>query len=179
MMQAKRMVNRIFGRQTQGEKLGTFLGVFTPSILTILGVILFLRTGWMVGNAGLLPAMAAVLGANAITLITAVSVSSIATNMFVEAGGAYYIISRSLGLQIGGAIGIPLFLAQTFSITLYSFGFAESLRFIWPGAPIQLLAMVTVLLVSLLSSHSAGLALRLQIPIMVLIGLFLRFFFQP
>jgi len=170
MIQAKRVMKRVFGGQAQGEKLGTFLGVFTPSILTILGVILFLRTGWMVGNAGLLPAMVVVLGANAITLITALSVSSIATNMFVEAGGAYYIISRSLGLQIGGAIGIPLFLAQTFSITLYSFGFAESLRFIWPGAPIQLLAVITVLGVSLLSSHSAGLALRLQIPIMVLIG---------
>jgi len=171
MGQTKRVMSRVFGSQVQGEKLGTFLGVFTPSILTILGVILFLRTGWMVGNAGLLPALAVVLGANAITLITALSVSSIATNMFVEAGGAYYIISRSLGLQIGGAIGIPLFLAQTFSITLYSFGFAESLRFIWPGAPIQLLAGITVLFVSLLSSRSAGLALRLQIPIMVLIGL--------
>lgn len=151
--------------------MGTFLGVFTPSILTILGVILFLRTGWVVGNAGLLPALAIVIAANAITLITALSVSSIATNMFVEAGGAYYIISRSLGLQIGGAIGIPLFLAQTFSVTLYSFGFAESLRFIWPEAPVQLMAAISVVLVSFLSSRGAGLALRLQIPIMILIAL--------
>lgn len=171
MGKAKRIVNRVLGGHDSSEKLGTFLGVFTPSILTILGVILFLRTGWVVGNAGLMPALAVVVGANAITLITAFSVSSIATNMFVEAGGAYYIISRSLGLQIGGAIGIPLFLAQTFSITLYSFGFAESLRFIWPQVPIQPLAAVTVLLVSLLSGRSAGLALRLQIPIMILIGL--------
>ena len=171
MGKAKRMVNQVIGGRDPNEKLGTFLGVFTPSILTILGVILFLRTGWVVGNAGLIPALAVVAGANIITLITALSVSSIATNMFVEAGGAYYIISRSLGLQIGGAIGIPLFLAQTFSITLYSFGFAESLRFIWPQVPIQPLAAVTVLLVSLLAGRSAGLALRLQIPIMILIGL--------
>jgi len=171
MGKAKRIVTQVLGGHDHNEKLGTFLGVFTPSILTILGVILFLRTGWVVGNAGLIPALAVVVGANAITLITAFSVSSIATNMFVEAGGAYYIISRSLGLQIGGAIGIPLFLAQTFSITLYSFGFAESLRFIWPQVPIQPLAAVTVLLVSLLAGRSAGLALRLQIPIMILIGL--------
>ncbi len=156
---------------SQRGTLGTFIGVFTPSILTILGVILYLRTGWVVANAGLVPALAIVVVANAITLATAFSVSAIATNMHVGAGGAYYIISRSLGLELGGAIGIPLFLAQTFSVTLYSFGFAESLRLAWPEAPIQPLAAVTVLVVSLVSGRSADLALKLQVPIMALVGL--------
>ena len=156
----------------QGEpRLGAFLGVFTPSILTILGVILFLRTGWLVGNAGLLPALGIVVLANLITLATALSVSAIATNMHVGAGGAYYILSRSLGLEIGGAIGLPLFLAQTFSVTLYCFGFAESLRFVWPTVPVEPVAALTILVIALISGRSAGLALKLQLPIMALVGL--------
>jgi len=154
-----------------GNRLGAFLGVFTPSILTILGVILFLRTGWLVGNAGLLPALGIVVLANLITLATALSVSAIATNMHVGAGGAYYILSRSLGLEIGGAIGLPLFLAQTFSVTLYCFGFAESLRFVWPTVPVELVTALTVLVIALISGRSAGLALKLQLPIMAFVGL--------
>jgi len=156
---------------TQDRRLGAFLGVFTPSILTILGVILFLRTGWVVGNAGLIPALVIVLIANAMTLGTALSVSAIATNMRVGAGGAYYILARSLGLEIGGAIGIPLFLAQAFSVTLYAFGFAESLRFVWPSVPVQAVAAVTILVVALLAGRSASLALKIQLPIMVLLVL--------
>jgi len=151
--------------------LGTFIGVFTPSILTILGVILYLRAGWVVANVGLVPALAIVVVANLITLATAFSVSAIATNMHVGAGGAYYIISRSLGLELGGAIGIPLFLAQTFSVTLYAFGFAESLRLALPSVPVEPLAALTVLVVSLVSGRSAGLALKLQLPIMALVAL--------
>ncbi len=98
------------------EKLGPFIGVFTPSVLTILGVILYLRTGWVVGNVGLPRALLIVTIANAITLLTSLSVSAVSTNMRVRAGGAYYIISRSLGLEIGAAIGIPLFLAQALSV---------------------------------------------------------------
>jgi amino acid transporter len=152
-------------------KLGTGLGVFTPSILTILGVIMYLRLGWVVGSVGLLPALGIVLLAHAITLSTALSVSAVTTNMKVGAGGAYYIISRSLGLEIGGAIGIPLFLAQTFSVTLYAFGLAESLRLIWPQVPMQPTAALTVIVVALLASRGADLALKLQLPIMAAIGL--------
>jgi amino acid transporter len=155
----------------QRPGLGTFLGVFTPSILTILGVVLFLRTGWVVGNVGLVPALTIVVLAHAITLATALSVSAIATNMKVGAGGAYYIISRSLGLEIGGAVGVPLFLAQTFSVTLYAFGFAESLQLFWPDLPLRPVAALTVLAVALLAGRGAELALRLQLPIMVAIAL--------
>lgn len=153
------------------EKLGTFIGVFTPSILTILGVILYLRTGWVVGNVGLLPTLLIVLIAHVVTFITALSVSAIATNMRVGTGGAYYIISRSLGIEIGAAVGIPLFLAMAFSVTLYSFGLAESIRVVWPAAPERPIAALTVLLVVLLAARGAGVALRLQMPIMVGIAL--------
>lgn len=162
---------------TPQRKLGTFVGVFTPSVLTILGVILFLRTGWVVGQVGLVKALAIVLLAHAITLSTALSTSAIATNMRVRTGGAYYMISRSLGLEIGGAIGIPLFLAQTFSVTLYAFGLAESLRLFWPELPQQPVAAATVVVVSILAGRGAGFALRLQLPIMVFIALALASFY--
>lgn len=152
--------------QPRPEKLGTFIGVFTPSILTILGVILFLRTGWVVGNVGLIGAVTIVIIANAVTFATALSVSTVATNMRVGAGGAYFIISRSLGVEIGAAIGIPLFLAQAFSVTLYAFGLAESLQLIWPDLPLRPTATITVLVVALLAARGADLALRLQLPIM-------------
>jgi len=152
-------------------RLGTFLGVFTPSILTILGVIMYLRFGWVVGNAGLLNTLLIVIVANAITLATAFSISAVATNMRVEVGGAYYIISRSLGVEIGGAIGIPLYLSQALSVTLYSFGFAEALQYLWPAAPLLPVAAVTIVAVTLVSIKSATLTLKLQVPLLVLVAL--------
>ena len=134
-------------------------------------MVLFLRTGWVVGSVGLVPALLIVVLAHAITVSTALSVSAVATNMHVRTGGAYYMISRSLGLEIGGAIGVPLFLAQTFSLTLYAFGLAETLRIFWPGLPLQSTAAATVIVVTLLASRGAQFALKLQLPILVAIGL--------
>jgi potassium/chloride transporter 4/5/6 len=153
------------------KKLGTFLGVFTPTILTILGVIMYLRAGWLVGHLGLPLMILIVAIANSITLITTLSFSSVATNIRVGTGGAYYIISRSLGLEIGGAIGLPLFLSQTFSVTLYAYGLAESLRFIWPGVPVQWAAFFIVIAVAALALPGAGVALKTQIPVMVFVGI--------
>jgi amino acid transporter len=105
--------------------LGTFAGVFTPSVLTILGIILFLRLGFVVGNTGLGKALLMLALANGISVLTSVSLSAIATNLKVKGGGDYYLISRTLGLEFGGAIGIVLFLAQSVSIAFYCIGFGE------------------------------------------------------
>ena len=96
--------------------LGTFAGVFTPSILTILGIILFLRLGFVVGNAGLARALIILALANGISVLTTFSLSAIATNLKVKGGGDYYLISRTLGPEFGGAIGIVLFMAQSVSV---------------------------------------------------------------
>jgi hypothetical protein len=93
-----------------GGRFGFFGGVFTPSILTILGVIM--RFGWVVGNAGLGGALLIVVVSHLITASTGLSISSIATNRRVGTGGAHFIISRSLGAPSGAAIGIPLFLGK-------------------------------------------------------------------
>jgi amino acid transporter len=153
------------------NKLGSFIGVFTPTILTILGVIMYLRFGWVVGQVGLWKTLLLVILANAITLITSLCLSAVATNSRVGVGGAYFMISRSLGLEIGGAIGLPLFLSQALSVTLYAFGLAESLRLVWPEAPLMPSAFIIILLVAALSFRGAGAALRSQVPIMALIGL--------
>ncbi|MGD9226615.1 MAG: amino acid permease [Desulfobacterales bacterium] len=108
-------------------RLGTFAGVFTPSILTILGIILFLRLGYVVGNAGLAHALIILALANGISVLTTFSLSAIATNLKVKGGGDYYLISRTLGLEFGGAIGVVLFLAQSVSIAFYCIGFGEVL----------------------------------------------------
>ncbi|MEN8139136.1 MAG: amino acid permease [Bacteroidota bacterium] len=108
------------------NKFGAFSGVFTPSILTILGVIMYMRMGWVVGNAGLIGTILIILIAHIISISTGLSVSSIATDKKVGAGGIYYILSRSMGIPIGGAIGITLYVGTAFSIALYLIGFAES-----------------------------------------------------
>ena len=109
-------------------RFGMFAGVFTPNVLTILGLILFLRLGQVVGESGLWVALLIVLLANSISLLTGLSLAAVATNMRVGAGGNYYLISRSLGLEVGGAIGIPLFLSQAISVAFYVIGFTESVR---------------------------------------------------
>jgi amino acid transporter len=151
------------------RKLGTFLGVFTPTILTILGVIMYLRFGWLVGSLGLFRVLAIVLLANLITIITTLSFSAVATNAKVGAGGAYFIISRSLGLELGGAIGVPLFLSQAFSVTLYAYGLAESFRILWPALPIQPVTFGIIAAVGLLAVAGADKALRAQVFLMGLV----------
>jgi len=85
-----------------GHKLGTFLWVYTPTILTILGVIMCLRFGWVVGNLGLVKTLLVVLLANGITLVTATSLSAVATNTRVGVGGAYYIVFRTCYSRVQG-----------------------------------------------------------------------------
>jgi len=108
------------------KKFGFFAGVFTPSILTILGVIMYMRLGWVVGNAGLMGTIIIILIAHVIAVSTGLSVSSVATDKKIGAGGIYYVLSRSMGIPIGGSIGIALYVGTAFSIALYLIGFAES-----------------------------------------------------
>jgi amino acid transporter len=171
--------------QSGGEdarRLGTFGGVFTPSILTILGVIMYLRVGWCVGHAGLAGMLIIVVISHVISAATGLSVSSIATNRTVGAGGAYFMISRSLGAPAGGAIGIPLFFAQALSVTFYIVGFTEALGYIigpnppWYFDP-RLLGTGTLVLLTLIALKSAEAALKMQYFIMAGIVLSLISFF--
>lgn len=108
------------------KKFGAFSGVFTPSILTILGVIMYMRLGWVVGQAGLITAIGIILLSHVISVSTGLSISSIATDKKIRTGGIYYILSRSLGLPMGGSIGITMFIGTALSISLYIIGFSEN-----------------------------------------------------
>ena len=151
--------------------LGTFGGVFTPSILTILGVIMYLRFGWVVGHVGLWQTLLIVTISTSITFLTGLSISAIATDQVVKAGGAYYMISRSLGIETGGAVGIPLYLAQAFSVALYTIGFAESLVELFPTFNVTLVAFITTIILTALALKSTEFAIKTQYFIMAAIAL--------
>lgn len=151
------------------KRFGTFSGVFLPTFLTIIGVIFYLRFGWVVGNAGVLGALAIVVLAHVITVSTALSMASITTNMEVEGGGAYFLISRSLGLEIGGSIGIPLYLSQVISVALYVLGFIESVKLIFPDVNATILSVVVTLIIGIVSAIGADLAVKMQYGIFALI----------
>ena len=160
-------------------KLGTFAGVFTPSVLTILGIILFLRLGFVVGNAGLGRALVIIGLANAISVLTSFSLAAIATNLKVKGGGDYYLISRTLGVEFGGAIGLVLFLAQSVSVGFYCLGFGEALAgILGPGtwSP-QLIAAVAAAFLMLLSWLGADVATRFQYLVMACLAAALISFF--
>jgi amino acid transporter len=101
--------------------------VFMTAISTILGAILFLRFGYAVGNLGFIMTLFIIIIGHMVTIPTAMAVAEIATNQKVEGGGAYYMISRSFGLNIGAAIGIALFLSQAISVSFYIIAFADAI----------------------------------------------------
>lgn len=110
----------------QGRSLfGMFGGVFTPSVLTILGIILFLRTGYVVGLVGTAQALLIIVAANTISVLTSLSLAVISTQMRVKGGGFYYVISRTLGVEFGAALGLTLFLSISIGIAFYAIGLGE------------------------------------------------------
>ncbi|MFH1241858.1 MAG: amino acid permease [Pseudomonadota bacterium] len=164
----------------QAGTLGTFAGVFTPSILTILGIILFLRLGYVVGNAGLLRALIIIALANAISVLTSISLSAIATNIKIKGGGDYYLISRTLGLEFGGAIGTVLFLAQSVSVAFYCIGFGEAVAGMLQGSLTrlpQIIASFAVAFLFIFAWLGADWATKFQYLVMAILASALVSFF--
>lgn len=164
-------IKKIMPKASPGT-LGTFGGVFTPSILTILGIILFLRLGYVTGSAGMGRALIIIAVANLVSILTSQSLAAVATNMKVKGGGDYYLISRTLGRQFGGAIGIVLYLAQSVSVAFYCIGFAEALTAICAPVPHispRIIAAVAVGLIFILAWLGADWATRFQYGVMVLL----------
>ena len=164
-----RSPREVLGLARPGRGLGTFGGVFTPTLLTILGVIMFLREGWVIGNAGLLGGALVIFTAFLITGITGLSMSSITTNIRIGAGGAYAIVAQSLGLEIGGSLGIPRYVSQALAVTMYVFGFREGWLWIFPGHNPLLVDATVFLGLYLIAYVSLDLAIKVQYLIMVII----------
>ncbi|XP_008277922.1 solute carrier family 12 member 6 isoform X2 [Stegastes partitus] len=124
-------------KASKSPQMGTFMGVYLPCLQNIFGVILFLRLTWVVGTAGILQALSIVFICCCCTLLTAISMSAIATNGVVPAGGSYFMISRSLGPEFGGAVGLCFYLGTTFAGAMYILGAIEILlMYIAPKAAI-------------------------------------------
>ncbi|MCB0750692.1 MAG: amino acid permease, partial [Ignavibacteriae bacterium] len=154
--------------------------MFTPDVLTILGVIMFLRLGWVVGNAGLLGAILIIVLAKIITICTGLSMSSITTNIKIGAGGPYSIIAKSLGLEAGGSIGIPFYFSQSLSAALYIIGFTEGWLMIFPEHNSVLVSLITAAVLFIISYSGAKHAIRVQYIIFAIIILsVLSFFLTP
>ncbi len=173
-------------KKETGYNFGTFEGVFTPSILTILGLIMFMRIGYIVGNSGLIYSMIFLFIAQAICLASGLSISVVSTNTPVKGGGAYFLISRALGPGFGSAIGITLFLAQALSVPFYILGFAEAVAKDFPSlSPYYLyIGIATGALLFIIAWIGANWAVKIQFIILTILfialiafmgGLYLNF----
>lgn len=160
--------------------------VFFTAISTILGAILFLRFGYAVGTLGFAGVLLIVLVGHFVTIPTALAISEIATNQRVEGGGEYFIISRSFGLNIGGTIGIALYLSQAISVAFYVIAFTEAFEpvFIWfketyqmvlPRQAISLPAMG--ILAALILKKGANMGVKALYVVVVILFLSLFLFF--
>eukprot|EP00041_Stephanoeca_diplocostata_P016824 m.333051 g.333051 ORF g.333051 m.333051 type:complete len:884 (+) comp20501_c0_seq2:148-2799(+) len=107
--------------------LTTFFGVFVPCVLSIFSVILFLRMGYVLSQVGLILSLGLLVIAYFVVTLTILSISAISTNGVIRGGGAYYMISRTLGPEFGGAIGIIFYFANIFASGLYVVGFVETI----------------------------------------------------
>ncbi|XP_052099973.1 solute carrier family 12 member 3-like [Mytilus californianus] len=115
-------------KETTAVKFGWIQGVLVRCLLNIFGVMLFLRLTWITGQAGTILSSVIILLSMVVTIITSTSMSAICTNGEVKGGGAYYMISRSLGPEFGGSIGIVFSLANAIAAAMYIVGFAETVR---------------------------------------------------
>merc|ERR1711892_697077 len=113
-------MDREKGDVTKGAiKFGWVEGVFMRCLLNIWGVMLFLRLTWVIGQAGIVQGLLLMTIANVVTTITTLSMSAVCTNGQIKGGGVYYMISRSLGPEFGGAIGPMFTLANSIAVAMY------------------------------------------------------------
>ncbi|KAJ8918737.1 hypothetical protein NQ315_015057 [Exocentrus adspersus] len=108
-----------------GARMGTLIGVYLPCIQNIFGVILFIRLTWVVGTAGVIQGFLIVFCCCCVTMLTAISMSAIATNGVVPGGGSYFMISRSIGPEFGGAVGMLFYTGTTLAGAMYIVGAVE------------------------------------------------------
>ncbi|MDR2286168.1 MAG: amino acid permease [Prevotellaceae bacterium] len=160
--------------------------VYLTAISTILGAILFLRFGYATGMLGLIGVIFIIILGHAITIPTALAISEISTNIRVEGGGEYFIISRSFGLKIGSTIGIALYISQAISVAFYIIAFTEAFEPLfdwWKRSfefelPRQIISVPALCLLSyIILKQGTGSGMKLLYIVNVILILSLLFFF--
>ena len=161
-----------------GYNFGTFAGVYTPALLTILGLVMFMRTNFVLWSVGLFHMFLILLVGGSITLATGLSISAIATNTDMGGGGAYYLISRVLGPSFGTSIGLTLFVSQSLAIPFNILGASEAIVSGWPALRPWFPAINLALgaMIFLLVWKGADWAIKAQYVIMTVLGLSILFF---
>ena len=159
--------------QAKGDHFNTFSGVFLPSILTILGVVMFMRLGSVTGEVGILGALGILFFAESIAFATGLSISAISTNTMVRGGGPYFLISRALGPGFGSSIGLTYYVSQSLSVPFYVIGFTKAFVMVFPSyAPMQLwVGMIPLLVLFIIAIVGANWAIRTQYAIMAILAL--------
>lgn len=135
----------------------------------MLGIILFLRLGLVLGNLGIWQFLLVIALSLTVMIVTSLSIAMIVTNMNVGSGGVYFLISRSLGIELGGAIGLALVAAQVISMIFCVAGFAYSLNNLYPQISIEVIELGTLIFLALLSFVSTNVALKMQMFIFVVL----------
>ena len=173
----------------QVKKFGTSAVYFT-AIATLFGAILFLRFGYAVGTVGMWGVFALIVLGNMVTIPTALAISELATNKRVEGGGEYFIISRSFGLNIGGTLGIMLYLSQTISIAFYVIAFTEAFGFFFEyisstfgvDLPRQVISVPVMLILSILvifKGANMGMKALYLVVVLLILSVILFFLGKP
>ncbi|XP_044520068.1 solute carrier family 12 member 3 isoform X2 [Gracilinanus agilis] len=143
------------GEKPVGEpvRFGWVKGVMIRCMLNIWGVILYLRLPWITAQAGIVLTWVIILLSVTVTTITGLSISAISTNGKVKSGGTYFLISRSLGPELGGSIGLIFAFANAVAVAMHTVGFAETVRdllqeygspIVDPTNDIRIIGVVTV-----------------------------------
>ncbi|MCH9613361.1 MAG: hypothetical protein SP1CHLAM54_03600 [Chlamydiia bacterium] len=150
--------------------MGTIKGVFIPNILQMIGVILFMRLSWILGQVGLTK-MTLIIGiSSSLLIITSLSLMATLSNMKMEGGGSYYLISRTLGIEFGSAIGILISISQLVSVGLCISGFSLSLHEFIPHVPIQVIEVGTLTILMAITFLSTELVLKTQLLIFAILA---------
>lgn len=161
------------GNTNNGYQFNTFSGVFLPSILTILGVVMFMRLGTIVGELGVVWALVILFFAESIAAATGLSISAISTNTPVKSGGPYFLISRALGPGFGASIGLTYFVSQSLSVPFYIIGFGEALITFFPELAIfqWWISIIPLVVLFAVAMIGANWAIRTQYVIMGVLAL--------
>ena len=164
--------------EAKSPGLSTFAGVFTPSMLTIFGVVLFMRSTFVIGEGGILSALIILFVAEIIIFFTALSICAISSNMKIRGGGAYFIISRVLGPNFGGTIGLALYVAQALTVVFAVVGFTEALFSTFSSIPSVFflpIALVTLYAVAVIVYVGSQWATKAQYIIMMILFVAIAF----